>query len=233
MTGKLVPALVAATALVFPAAASAQRRHPHRFQRPIAGRQRQQPRPPDVGAGRRAVPPGRAGELRRRHQDARQPARRPATSATASSTTSPRTCSRSATSRSGGSCGASSWTTRSACARRSEARARTSRSTCAIRWRSSRTTSARSSSRARPRRPAPVPGGRVRQHINTVSSYIDGSSVYGDYADRLEWLRTGPVDGRMINNGAKLLLGDEPDAAATRRAAATRQPLRRWRSRAG
>ena len=69
MRGKLVPALVAATALVFPAAASAQTR---RLQRAIAGRQRQQPRPPDVGAGRRAVPPARAGELRGRHQDARQ-----------------------------------------------------------------------------------------------------------------------------------------------------------------
>src|SRR4029453_11985995 len=39
--------------------------------------------------------------------------------------------------------------------------------------------------------PAPGTGtGRTpRQQINTVSSYIDGSSVYGDDEARLEWLR--------------------------------------------
>ncbi len=37
-----------------------------------------------------------------------------------------------------------------------------------------------------------------RQQLNTVSSYIDGSTVYGDDAARLEWLRAG----------AKLLLPD-------------------------
>ena len=110
--------------------------------------------------------------------------------------------------------------------------ARTSRSTGAIRWRRSRTTSARSSSCARPRRPAPAPGGRVRQHINTVSSYIDGSSVYGDYADRLEWLRDGP--GRRADDQQRR---QAPAAATTgcsrgATAAATRPPLRRWRSRA-
>jgi hypothetical protein len=45
-----------------------------------------------------------------------------------------------------------------------------------------------------------------RQQINTIDSYIDGSSVYGNSADRLEWLREGPVDGRMSNNSARLLL---------------------------
>ncbi len=60
-----------------------------------------------------------------------------------------------------------------------------------------------------PAAPGTGVGRTVRQHINTVSSYIDGSSVYGDFPDRLEWLRTGPVDGRIINNGAKLLLAGD------------------------
>ena len=47
-----------------------------------------------------------------------------------------------------------------------------------------------------------------RQQINTIDSYIDGSSVYGNSADRLEWLRDGPVDGRMSNNSARLMLPD-------------------------
>jgi Animal haem peroxidase len=46
----------------------------------------------------------------------------------------------------------------------------------------------------------------TREQINTIDSYIDGSSVYGNSADRLEWLREGPVDGRMSNNSARLLL---------------------------
>ncbi|MET9631878.1 peroxidase family protein [Lentzea sp. NPDC006480] len=46
----------------------------------------------------------------------------------------------------------------------------------------------------------------VRQQINTVDSYIDGSSVYGPDVTRLEWLREGTVDGNLANNGARLLL---------------------------
>ena len=45
-----------------------------------------------------------------------------------------------------------------------------------------------------------------REHINQVSSYIDASNVYGDSPERLEWLREGPVDGDLSNNGARLLL---------------------------
>jgi hypothetical protein len=48
-----------------------------------------------------------------------------------------------------------------------------------------------------------------REQINTISSYIDADSVYGGTTDRLEWLREGPVDGDMSNNGARLLLPDE------------------------
>ncbi len=49
-------------------------------------------------------------------------------------------------------------------------------------------------------------GTTVRQQINTVDSYIDGSSVYGSDAARVEWLREGPVDGNLANNSARLLL---------------------------
>jgi Animal haem peroxidase len=45
-----------------------------------------------------------------------------------------------------------------------------------------------------------------REQINTVSSYIDAWSVYGGTAERLEWLREGPLDGRLSNNGARLVL---------------------------
>ena len=58
-------------------------------------------------------------------------------------------------------------------------------------------------------RDAAAPGTAVgvpREQVNTVSSYIDGWAVYGGTPERLEWLRVGPVDGRMANNGASLLL---------------------------
>jgi hypothetical protein len=51
--------------------------------------------------------------------------------------------------------------------------------------------------------------GEPRQHVNTVSSYIDGWSVYGGSAERLEWLRVGPVNGNLADNGASLLLTPE------------------------
>ncbi len=40
---------------------------------------------------------------------------------------------------------------------------------------------------------------------NTVSSYIDAWAVYGGTAERLEWLRAGPLDGDLSNNRARLL----------------------------
>ena len=45
-----------------------------------------------------------------------------------------------------------------------------------------------------------------RQQINTISSYIDSSNVYGVLASRLDWLREGTVDGNPENNGPRLLL---------------------------
>jgi hypothetical protein len=62
-------------------------------------------------------------------------------------------------------------------------------------------------------RSAAVPGtgagtDRPREQLNTVSSYIDAWVVYGGTQERLEWLREGPVDGSMRNNGPLLLLDD-------------------------
>ena len=45
-----------------------------------------------------------------------------------------------------------------------------------------------------------------RQQLNSLSSYIDGSNVYGVTDSRLDWLRNGPVDGKSSNNKATLML---------------------------
>ena len=44
------------------------------------------------------------------------------------------------------------------------------------------------------------------EQVNVVGGYLDASAVYGDTAERLEWLRDGPVDGDLFNNSATLLL---------------------------
>ncbi|MGI5181996.1 peroxidase family protein [Dactylosporangium sp. CA-152071] len=61
--------------------------------------------------------------------------------------------------------------------------------------------------RSRPA-PRPAPGGGPRQQTNLVSSYVDAWAVYGGTRERLEWLREGPVDGDLTNNGPHLLLQD-------------------------
>ncbi|MBO0844194.1 MAG: peroxidase family protein [Nocardioides sp.] len=45
-----------------------------------------------------------------------------------------------------------------------------------------------------------------RQQINTISSYLDGSQVYGVSNSRLDWLRDGTVDGDPSNNAATLMM---------------------------
>jgi hypothetical protein len=73
---------------------------------------------------------------------------------------------------------------------------------------------------------APGTGTRSpRQQINTISSYIDGSNVFGVTSSRLDWLRnpaTGPLDGNPANDQATLMLpnGFLPRADARGNAAA-------------
>jgi hypothetical protein len=63
-----------------------------------------------------------------------------------------------------------------------------------------------------------------RQQVNTVSSYLDGFAVYGGSNARLEWLREGPVDGSMANNGPHLLLDNGYLPRATYRGDASTAP---------
>lgn len=65
-----------------------------------------------------------------------------------------------------------------------------------------------------------------REQPNVVSSYLDASTVYSDEAGRLEWLREGPVDGNLANNGARLLMPERYlPRLNTRGDAATAPPM--------
>ena len=75
-------------------------------------------------------------------------------------------------------------------------------------------------------KPAPGTGTSAlnpREHVNTLSSYIDAFNVYGPDNTRLEWLRQGSVNGDLSDNGARLLMGSGnylPRATARGNAAA-------------
>jgi hypothetical protein len=65
-----------------------------------------------------------------------------------------------------------------------------------------------------------------RQQINTISSFIDGSQVYGVTSSRLDWLRDGTVDGNPSNNAATLMLpGNYLPRATARGDASTAPPM--------
>ena len=125
--------------------------------------------------------------------------------------------------------GASSWTTRSACARRPAARARRSRSTPSDPLEEFRNDFGAIEFTRTPAAPGHGRRPTPRQQINTVGSYIDALERLRRHDERLEWLREGPVDGDMSNNGAKLLLPRRLPAAA-RRPRQRRDGARRWRS---
>src|SRR4249919_291850 len=71
---------------------------------------------------------------------------------------------------------------------------------------------------------APGTGSRsARQQINTLSSFIDASNVYGVTNSRLDWLRDGPANGNPADNAATLMTapgGYLPRATARGNAAA-------------
>jgi hypothetical protein len=66
-----------------------------------------------------------------------------------------------------------------------------------------------------------------RQQINTLSSFIDGSQVYGVTSARLDWLRDGSVDGNPSNNAATLMMsaGNYLPRATARGDASTAPPM--------
>ena len=65
-----------------------------------------------------------------------------------------------------------------------------------------------------------------RQEVNTLSSYLDASNVYGVTRDRLEWLRDGAVNGDLADNAASLMLpGGFLPTVAERNDPATAPPV--------
>ncbi len=74
---------------------------------------------------------------------------------------------------------------------------------------------------------APGTGSRSpRQQINTLSSFIDASNVYGVTNSRLDWLRDGPADGNPADNAATLMTpGGYLPRATARGDAATAPPM--------
>jgi hypothetical protein len=60
-------------------------------------------------------------------------------------------------------------------------------------------------------RSVPAPGTGVnnaRQQLNTENSFLDAEAVYGTTDARLDWLRSGSVDGNPDNNSGSLLMSN-------------------------
>lgn len=54
--------------------------------------------------------------------------------------------------------------------------------------------------------PGPEPDATgARTHVNELSSYLDGSGIYGTTPEQLDWLRAGPLDGDPTNNSPYLI----------------------------
>jgi len=60
-------------------------------------------------------------------------------------------------------------------------------------------------------RSVPAPGTGVsntRQQLNTENSFLDAEAVYGTTDARLDWLRSGSLDGNPDNNAATMMLAN-------------------------
>src|SRR5439155_12988179 len=76
-------------------------------------------------------------------------------------------------------------------------------------------------------RSVPAPGtgvSNVRQHLNTETAFLDAEAVYGPSDSRLDWLRSGTLDGNPDNNAAALLLPNNYLPRATARGNASTAP---------
>ncbi len=77
-------------------------------------------------------------------------------------------------------------------------------------------------------RSVPAPGTGVnnaRQHLNTENSFLDAEAVYGTSDARLDWLRTGSLDGNPDNNAGTLLLPNNYLPRATQRGNPSAAPV--------
>jgi hypothetical protein len=76
-------------------------------------------------------------------------------------------------------------------------------------------------------RSAAAPGTGVsnaRQTINTETSFLDAEAIYGNTDSRLDWLRTGKLDGNPDNNSATLMLPNNYLPRADARGSAATAP---------
>jgi hypothetical protein len=64
----------------------------------------------------------------------------------------------------------------------------------------------------------------ARQQLNTENSFLDAEAVYGTTDARLDWLRSGSVDGNPDNNSASLLLPNNYLPRADQRGNASAAP---------